>query len=382
MSLASEPPQPSSLDLETLESDPVPTFVLKTGLDILEFDLLFCNEAFRREGFRQRVGEQNRSALLFRSWSQALGDYNPQHDFQQRRWVAQEAGKNGTWRIIRAVKLLPELDADENSSIPEATKEAVVKPDFGNWGHVYHRSKDEIMQDMKVNKSVLLKTLPRTNLTARWEGLQTMMEMSDVGVFEYNADGKLIHANEAWYKLRYVVHLGILIISTNAFSSHPRNLPSHVEYSFMDLVYPEDQTIVMSMWNNLASGNPVTFEMRWKAPPGSKESAQWVLSACVPVFDDEGNLISIAGNTIDIMAQKKSQEATQARVEALEQARLSEEKFARFAQLSPIAIYIFVPGHGESSLSSRSLECRLTCLRYELRQRSIFRTHRTFASTT
>ncbi|KAJ4317106.1 hypothetical protein N0V94_005113 [Neodidymelliopsis sp. IMI 364377] len=339
MSPASEPP-PSLLDLETLESDPVPTFVIKTGLDIHEFDPLFCNEAFRREGFRQLVEEQNRPALLFRSWSQALGDYNPQHDFQQRRWVAQEAGKSGTWRIIRAIEFLPELDADEDSSIPEATKEAVVKPDSGNWGHVYHRSKDEMMQDMKVNKSVLLKTLPRTNLTARWEGLQTMMEMSDVGVFEYNADGKLIHANEAWYKL----------------SSHPRNLPAHVEFSFMDLVYPEDQAIVMSMWNNLASGNSVTFEMRWKAPPGSKESVQWVLSACVPVFDDEGTLISIAGNTIDIMAQKKSQEATQSRVEALEQARLSEEKFARFAQLSPIAIYIFVPGHGMSYVNDQFFE--------------------------
>jgi hypothetical protein len=87
--------------------------------------------------------------------------------------------------------------------------------------------------------------------------------------------------------------------------------------------------------------------MRWKAPEGSDDPVQWVLSACLPVFDDEGTLISIAGNTIDIMAQKKSQEAAQARVEALEQARLSEQKFARFAQLSPIAIYIFVPALGE-----------------------------------
>lgn len=114
----------------------------------------------------------------------------------------------------------------------------------------------------------------------------------------------------------------------------------------MDLVYPDDQAIVMSMWNTLAQGHPVTFEMRWKPRAGTNDTAQWVLSACVPVFDDEAKLISIAGNTIDINAQKKSQEAAQARVEALEQARLSELKFARFAQLSPTAIYIFVPQIG------------------------------------
>lgn len=116
----------------------------------------------------------------------------------------------------------------------------------------------------------------------------------------------------------------------------------------MDLVYPDDQALVMSMWNSLVSGFPVTFEMRWKSPATSTDSAQWILSACVPVLDENGNLISIAGNTIDINAQKKSQEVAQARVEALEQARLSELKFARFAQLSPTAIYIFVPESGMS----------------------------------
>jgi hypothetical protein len=115
----------------------------------------------------------------------------------------------------------------------------------------------------------------------------------------------------------------------------------------MDLVHPEDKDLVMAQWNTIAQGSPVTFEMRWKPRPGTDDTAQWVLSACVPIFDDDKTLISIAGNTIDINAQKKSQEATQLRLEALEQARISELKFARFAQLSPTAIYIFVPGVGE-----------------------------------
>jgi hypothetical protein len=115
----------------------------------------------------------------------------------------------------------------------------------------------------------------------------------------------------------------------------------------MDLVHPDDKDLVMASWNKISQGVPVTFEMRWKPRAETKDAAQWVLSACVPIFDGDKNLISIAGNTIDINAQKKSQEAAQARVEALEQARVSEMKFARFARLSPTAIYIFVPGIGE-----------------------------------
>lgn len=328
---SSVPSHSTLLDLESLESDLAPTFIIEVGQDVLQFDFVFCNAAFRRAGLRKLVEERSRAALLFRSWSQALGDYKPQHDFHERTWVSQEVGKGSTWKIIRAIGYSSEKETSTNGGALNPPTEAIAKPDAGNWGRVYHRSKDEILREMKANKSVLLNTLPQTNLTARWEGLQTMMEMSDVGVFEYNAEGKLIHANEAWYRL----------------SSHPRNLPAHVDFSFMDLVYPDDQAIVMSMWNTLASGKPVTFEMRWKAPPGSDDPAQWILSACVPVFDDEGTLISIAGNTIDIMAQKKSQEVAQARVEALEQARLSEQKFARFAQLCPIAIYIFIPEQGK-----------------------------------
>ncbi|KAF1925275.1 putative histidine kinase HHK8p [Didymella exigua CBS 183.55] len=330
----------TSLDLDILDEDPVPTFVIRVGQHALDFSFAFCNEAFRREGLVAKVEEQNRTAILFRSWAQALGDHKPHHVFQGWRWFPQEAGKHRTWKIIRAAEIVPKEKVDEDVTTPGLEKEAVVTSNVNNWGRVYHCSKDEILRAMRVNKSVLADSLPRTNLTARWEGLQTMMEMSDVGVFEYNAEGKLIHANEAWYRL----------------SSHPRNLPAHVEYSFMDLVYPDDQALVMSMWNTLTSGNPVTFEMRWKAARGTGDAAQWVLSACVPVFDDEGILISIAGNTIDIMAQKKSQEAAQARVEALERARISEQKFARFATLSPIAIYIFVPEKGMNYVNDQFFE--------------------------
>ena len=352
-------PRSSALDLEILELDPSPTFVIGAGESALEFEFIYCNKAFRHQDLKKRVEEQERPAFLFRSWAQAVGAYNPHHDFAERRWYAQEVGTDLSWKIVRVVENLSGQEVIPVNSTPEMQKKAAAKAKNSNCTRVYRRSKDELLYTINGDSPALGGTMPRANLTARWEGLQTMMEMSDVGVFEYNMEGKLIHANQAWYRL----------------SSHPRLLPAHVDFSFMDLVYPDDQALVMSMWNTLAAGNPVTFEMRWKAPPGSDNPVQWVLSACVPLLDDEGIPISIAGNTIDINAQKKTLEVSQTRLEALERARVSEQKFASFAKLSPTAIYIFVPEQGE--FSSIGPECCLMGSRYELCQRSVFRAHGT-----
>lgn len=114
----------------------------------------------------------------------------------------------------------------------------------------------------------------------------------------------------------------------------------------MDLVYPPDASLVLSQWNKLTQGIAVTFEMRWKnalygVPHDEEvEDYQWILSACVPIQDSEGNVISIGGNTIDIGAQKRIQKQALQRAEALERARASERKFTRFALLAPVAILV------------------------------------------
>ncbi|CAN9475438.1 unnamed protein product [Alternaria alternata] len=287
------------LDLEELESDPAPLFVIRAGEITLGFEFLFCNEAFRKLHLRNSILAQDRAALLFRSWAQALSEYKPRYDFGGLVWTAEISGRNGSWKVVKA----RELDANQQDSA-SLGKEADDNDDL-SMGRipVFTRSKAQLMSELKRERAVSLRNIPYTSLHARWESIQTMMEMSDVGVFEYNAEGKLLHANEAWYRL----------------SSQPRDAKPD-EYSFMDLVYPDDQALVMSMWNTLTQGKSVTFEMRWKARSGSKDAAQW----------------------------KKSQEAAQAQVEALEQARLAERKFARFAQTSPTAIYIYVPESGHA----------------------------------
>jgi hypothetical protein len=168
---------------------------------------------------------------------------------------------------------------------------------------------------------------------------------------------------------------------TDVCSSYPKNVSTHAQFSFMDLVHPEDRAMVMRMWNTVVEGSPVAFEMRWKLRNDSitDDSGNWVLASCVPIFDDEKVVCSVAGNIIDIDAQRKSQKAAQAQLEALEQVRLSEMKFARFAELSPTAIYIFVPGTGKCEAPRMFLEADLPD-RDAVRQRPILRTNGPHAS--
>jgi PAS domain-containing protein len=186
------------LDLEELESDPAPLFVIRAGEITLGFEFLFCNEAFRKLHLRNSILAQDRAALLFRSWAQALSEYKPRYDFGGLVWTAEISGRNGSWKVVKA----RELDANQQDSA-SLGKEADDNDDL-SMGRipVSTRSKAQLMSELKRERAVSLRNIPYTSLHARWESIQTMMEMSDVGVFEYNAEGKLLHANEAWYRLR------------------------------------------------------------------------------------------------------------------------------------------------------------------------------------
>ncbi|KAF2769491.1 hypothetical protein EJ03DRAFT_272170 [Teratosphaeria nubilosa] len=151
------------------------------------------------------------------------------------------------------------------------------------------------------------------------------MEMVDVGFYEYDMTGRLVQGNNAFYKL----------------SGHPKvddrsGLP---ELSFSDQVFPEDRDLVHSQWVALTEGRPVTFEMRWKRhahsrPDGEEDlEGQWVLAACVPTRNKQGEIFSVTGCITDISDQKRHQKQ-------LERAYASERRFGRFCEFANVAIVI------------------------------------------
>ncbi|GAB7357491.1 hypothetical protein MBLNU459_g0026t2 [Dothideomycetes sp. NU459] len=162
-----------------------------------------------------------------------------------------------------------------------------------------------------LTKALASREREATALTVSYNWLQQVVELSDVGIFSFDLNGRLIEANDSWY----------------VYSNHPKPGPGVdlTDLQFINLVYEDDIELAWSKWYILLKGIPVTFEMRWKTPAGSKEPFRWVLAACVPVQED-GVITSISGCTTDISAQKKFQKEALARAEALERAQASEKE--------------------------------------------------------
>lgn len=169
----------------------------------------------------------------------------------------------------------------------------------------------------------------RDDAAERLQCLLKMMEMVDVGIFEYDKKGKLVYANDAFYNL----------------SGHPRETTKQ-EGTWLDSVFPEDKEWLMGQWTQLVNGTSLTFEMRWKRPatsmPNGEEDLKgsWVLAACVPTFDDHGEITSISGCLTDIRLQKQSHCDAMKRAEALERAAASERRFSNFAENLNVGIWI------------------------------------------
>jgi hypothetical protein len=196
MEVSSRVEQPRSSDLEALEFDPAPIFVIRVSTTALKFEILYANQALRTSKLRDAILADDREALLFRSWAQALGRHRaPQSGFSGWTW-SEEVAKSGALKTIRAAEpIIKERHSKEDNKLEEFFK-PLAESYLPIWPTRAHNTNEDIQG------SVQLRNLPRTNLNARWKGIQAMMEMSDVGVFEYNTAGQLLHGNEAWYKLR------------------------------------------------------------------------------------------------------------------------------------------------------------------------------------
>jgi len=178
------------------------------------------------------------------------------------------------------------------------------------------------MNELTFSEQDLKDALAEGNyVTEKLASILAMIEMIDVGIFEYDMNSVLINANNAFYKL----------------SGHPRESAKE-EYSWADCVFDEDRDEIYGHWDMLTQGIATTFEMRWKRPAISMlngeedRKGQWVLAACVPMRDEDGHITSVSGCITDIAAQKRSESDALKKAEALERAQASQKRFSRFAE--------------------------------------------------
>lgn len=157
-----------------------------------------------------------------------------------------------------------------------------------------------------------------SHVTERLSRMHFIVDQVDVGIFELLPDGRLVQANDAYHDL----------------SGIPKAILGVEQLAFAQYVYPEDLDNIMREWGSMTSGNVTTFEMRWKAPINEyREDFTWTLAACIPVLDEAGVTTSIHGCITNIGAQKRAESETRRRVEALERARVSEQRFSKSVPL-------------------------------------------------
>ncbi|KAI5255269.1 hypothetical protein E4T42_02033 [Aureobasidium subglaciale] len=119
------------------------------------------------------------------------------------------------------------------------------------------------------------------NISREYNHLVKVMELSDVGIFSCDRDGNLLQANESWHRL----------------SSFPRQDAPVPAFAWLESVHDDDKELVMSNWNSMLQGKPVTYQMRWKHP--HRPEGRWILAVCLPVMDDHGKVVSI-GRKIEV----------------------------------------------------------------------------------
>jgi PAS domain S-box-containing protein len=175
-----------------------------------------------------------------------------------------------------------------------------------------------------LNRKLETALADRDDVSGKLSNLRQMIEMVDVGMFEYDREGVLTYSNDAFHRL----------------CGMPKGNREPMEWA--KWIFDEDRPWLMEMFGRLADGDSDTFEMRWIGPDRTnKPEGQWVTAACVPTTDEDGNITTVSGCITDISAQKRSHQDAVKRAEALERAQASELRFADFVKHSNSAFYNF-----------------------------------------
>ena len=142
---------------------------------------------------------------------------------------------------------------------------------------------------------------------------QLAIDAAGVGVWERDLQGRVLHWNDAMYRLR---------------GFDPANAPSPDE--LMDrLTHPEDRAALQRVFlQHIDSGEPYRQELRVRGPDGQWT---WLLTQGLVMRDEQGQAVGMAGVNIDITERKRAAELTLEK-QRIEQA--SRDKSAFMARMS------------------------------------------------
>ncbi|KAK9495225.1 hypothetical protein V1508DRAFT_430295 [Lipomyces doorenjongii] len=137
-----------------------------------------------------------------------------------------------------------------------------------------------------------------------------MAKILPAGIFLASAEGEIIYANEAWYKL-----------------SH---LPKENNPSFwIKSVHPGDRSLVRDSWRRVMQGKEERIEFRWARRRGEATTVErWCDSAASAEIDpDTGKITHITGVWSDITERKQAEALQRQRADDAVERRRQQEYF-------------------------------------------------------
>ena len=150
-----------------IDADPNPTFIVPINLLApVPFELLLWNHAFDDGSLQTDCQLETDEARQFRAWTQVVTLWREQYQFAGRTWTA--------FKIEDRLKCI------------RATGAVVREP-----RELKHGGKGPL----NLNEETIRKLEEVKMADARLASLYRMMEMSDVGTFEYAPEGNLLRAN-------------------------------------------------------------------------------------------------------------------------------------------------------------------------------------------
>jgi PAS domain-containing protein len=117
---------------------------------------------------------------------------------------------------------------------------------YKTWSEELRRTIGSTIHSLRRKEIAALELAQRekkvNTISLKYSHLVKVMELSDVGIFSCDSKGHLIEANESWYRL----------------SSFPRQDELVPAFQWLESVHDEDKELVMSHWNSMLQGKPVT----------------------------------------------------------------------------------------------------------------------------
>jgi PAS domain S-box-containing protein len=165
-------------------------------------------------------------------------------------------------------------------------------------------------------------TLQREQLSQQLQ-LQTirmrrMTELSPLGMYLYDPDGRLLEANERYYEM----------------TGFPRERSGYEHWSAADVFLGESKKTGHEMWEHMIrTKQPISRELRFRDPQVRPRDLHgepiefWVLASSQPELGPNGELMSIMGSIIDISHIKWAQGLQERRLREAEEAKRQQNEF-------------------------------------------------------